>query len=104
MKKWTSIDFLRLDKYIMLVQTVLEKYFEVNFAKQKFENISEIVDYINELRNSGIYNFNFISSIVKPLSNTLERIIYESNINPEKFKKLVNKILNVKFSLILEFY
>jgi ribosomal RNA-processing protein 1 len=29
LKKWAKIDFLRLDKYIMLVQTVMKKFFEV---------------------------------------------------------------------------
>ena len=28
-KKWPKIDFLRLDKYIMLVQTVMKKFFEI---------------------------------------------------------------------------
>jgi len=42
-KKWKSIDFLRLDKYIMLSQTVLLKFFE---KSKEPENLNVNISYI----------------------------------------------------------
>jgi hypothetical protein len=36
-KKWPKIDFLRLDKYIMLVQTVMKKFFEICLESKNLE-------------------------------------------------------------------
>ena len=37
LKKWAKIDFLRLDKYIMLVQTVMQKFFDISLELKCLE-------------------------------------------------------------------
>ena len=42
MKKWAKIDFLRLDKYIMLVQTVMKKFFDLSLEMKCLEVILKL--------------------------------------------------------------
>lgn len=67
-KKWPKIDFLRLDKYTMLTQSIVRKFFENNLENQNFENIMKIFNIINMTITSGHYNFNFVSVILKLIS------------------------------------
>jgi hypothetical protein len=94
MKKWTSIDFLRLDKYIMLVQTVLTNYLDKAIEGGILKNIYAVFDFLCESRKGGFYNFNFIACILKPISNALEKLIY-IGVEPDDFKSLIEKVLNV---------
>lgn len=43
LKKWPKIDFLRLDKYIMLLQTVMKKFFEICLEMKNLE----VLIYLN---------------------------------------------------------
>lgn len=36
-KKWPKIDFLRLDKYIMMLQTVMKRFFEITLEQKSLE-------------------------------------------------------------------
>lgn len=67
-KKWPKIDFLRLDKYTMLTQSIVRKFFENNLENQNFENIMKIFNIMNMTITSGHYNFNFVSVILKLIS------------------------------------
>jgi hypothetical protein len=100
MKKWTSIDFLRLDKYIMLVQTVLANFLNKCLELGNFKNLFIVFDYLSESRKSGFYNFNFVVSILKPISNALEKLIVQSSIENNEYQNLVVKILNVRLQVI----
>lgn len=74
-KKWTKIDFLRLDKYIMLTQTVLNNYFDFNLKNQLFSQILKVFDFISDCVDSRQYNFGFISNIIKIITKFLTDIL-----------------------------
>jgi hypothetical protein len=73
-KKWPKIDFLRLDKYIMLAQTIVKKFFETNLQNQNFENILKIFKIMSLTITSGFYNFSFVSVILKLISFFIDDI------------------------------
>ncbi len=73
-KKWSRIDFLRMDKYIMLTQSVVKKFFAVNIQNQNFDQILKIFDIINMCITSGHYNFSFVSANLKIISHFIEDI------------------------------
>jgi hypothetical protein len=73
-KKWPKIDFLRLDKYIMLTQSIVKKFFDSNLKNQNFDNILKIFNIMNLTITSGHYNFNFVSVILKIISYFIEDI------------------------------
>jgi len=73
-KKWPKIDFLRLDKYTMLTQSIVKKFFENNLENQNFENIMKIFNIMNMTITSGHYNFNFVSVILKLISRFIDDI------------------------------
>jgi hypothetical protein len=64
-KKWTKIDFLRLDKYIMLTETIIKKYFEINILNQNLSHVLKIFHFILDCINAGYYNYSFLSIILK---------------------------------------
>ena len=92
MKKWTHIDFLRLDKYVMLTHTVLLKYLSVCYSNKKYDMILDVLDYISVSNHSGNYNYNFISNVMLGFSQFLNEIDVTIL---EFFEKLIQRILNV---------
>ena len=75
MKKWVDIDFLRLDKYAMLIQTIIRKYFDDCLSNKKYDMILEIFDYMSKSHHSGYYNYNFINLVI----NSISQFIIELN-------------------------
>jgi hypothetical protein len=73
-KKWPKIDFHRMDKYIMLTQTILKRYFEVNLQNENFNILINFFDLISFCITSGFYNFSFISVILKLISFFIDDI------------------------------
>ncbi len=73
-KKWSKIDFHRMDKYIMLTQNILKKYIYVNFQNENFDKILNFFEIISNSIESGIYNFSFISIILKLISFFIDDI------------------------------
>lgn len=110
-KKWPKIDFLRLDKYVMLTQTIVNKFFESNLHTQNFENILKIFNIMNQTITSGHYNFNFVSVILKIISNFIEEIFKkESEVEIKTkflecyFLEFFEKLLNVFFINFLDIH
>jgi hypothetical protein len=107
-KKWPKIDFLRLDKYTMLTQTVVKKFFENNLLTQNFDNIMKIFNIMNLTITSGYYNFNFVNGILKLISWFIDDI-FKSEGEVEIKKKFLNScfldffenLLKVKFFIFL---
>jgi hypothetical protein len=88
-KKWPKIDFLRLDKYTMLTQIIVKKFFEYNLENQNFENIMKIFNIMNLTITSGYYNFNFVSVILKLISWFIDDI-FKSEGDSEIKRKFLN--------------
>ena len=65
LKKWTNIDFLRIDKYIMLAETIIKFYLEYNLSHKNFANVANYFGFVDDCVSSGFYNFSFISVILK---------------------------------------
>ena len=88
-KKWPKIDFLRLDKYTMLTQTIVKKFFEYNLNTQNFESLMKIFGIMNLTIKSGHYNFNFVSVILKLISWFIDDI-FKTEGEVEIKKKFLN--------------
>jgi hypothetical protein len=74
LKKWTKIDFLRMDKYTMLTQTVIKTYLEYNLNIQNNENILNFFDHVDFSIKSGHYNYSFIAVILKIFSYFIDEV------------------------------
>jgi len=105
-KKWPKIDFLRVDKYIMMTRTILEKYFNFNLKHNSYKDCLRIFDYIILSVNSGFYNFNFLCQILNVISYMINEFFKNENFknssNDEFFRTFTEKIIFVK-NLIFTF-
>ncbi len=101
-KKWPKIDFLRLDKYIMLSQTIIRKYFDYNLKNNKFTDSLRIFDYIILAITSGFYNFNFVSNVLKNFGYIIDEFFkdesFKNSENNEFFSSFTEKLIEVKLS------
>ncbi len=73
-KKWPKIDFHRMDKYIMLLQTILKRYFEIHLLNQNFDILINFFELISLCITGGNYNFSFMSIILKLISFFIDDI------------------------------
>ena len=63
--KFSSIDFLRMDKYIMLSDQIFSTYLQICFNKKDYQTIIKLIKHLNKgLILEGIYNFSFRSNIL----------------------------------------
>jgi hypothetical protein len=97
LKKWTQIDFLRMDKYIMLVEAVIKYYLEYNLSHKNFENVKNYFDHVENCVHSGFYNYSFISVILKLFIYILNDLFENSKIseNSEVRKEFLEDYLIV---------
>ena len=54
-----------MDKYIMLVQTVIKYYLEFNLSQKNFQNVTNYFEFVKNCVCSGFYNYSFISVVLK---------------------------------------
>jgi hypothetical protein len=98
-KKWPKIDFLRLDKYIMLLQTIIRKYFDFNLKNNKFTDALRIFDYIVLAIKSGFYNFNFVSNVLNNIGYIIDQFFkdesFKNSPNHEFFSMFTDKLISV---------
>ena len=103
-KKWPKIDFLRLDKYIMLLQNIIRKYFDYNLKNNKFTDALKIFDYIVLAIKSGFYNFNFVSNVLNNIGYIIDQFFkdesFKSSPNNEFFSLFTDKLISVIIYLI----
>ena len=92
-KRWPKIDFLRLDKYVMLAQTIIKKYFDFNLLKNSHKHCLKIFDFIILAIKSGFYNFNFISSVLNVVGYFIDEFFKNSN-----FKNSTNNDFFISFT------
>ena len=75
------IDFLRMDKYVMLVEKILNNFIEIKIENSLFKDILVIFDFLKQVINTTDYNYSFVSIIHKilaQLSNKFNEDIYIS--------------------------
>jgi len=99
-KKWPKIDFLRLDKYIMLLQTIIRKYFDYNLKNNIIYTDSlRIFDFIGLAIKSGFYNFNFVSNVLNNIGYIIDQFFmdesFKNSPNNEFFSLFTDKLICV---------
>jgi hypothetical protein len=95
-KKWSLIDFLRMDKYIMLVESILQKFIDEKINNSLFSDIFLIFDFIKEVINTSNYNFSFITTLHK----TIAQLVGKFNDNlytAQEFDLLVKNLIEVNY-------
>jgi len=101
-KKWPKIDFLRMDKYIMLTQTIIRTYFKYNLKNNEYNDSLRIFDYIVLAITSGYYNFNFVSNVLNNVGFIIDEFFkdegFRKSPNNEFFSHFVDKLISVYFS------
>ena len=107
-KKFKSIDVLRLDKYIMLIDQVISTYLVACLENKKFNSIINLINYFSrEIKNnSNNYNFTFESNKIK-IINRFINILFDKKIEIKNktdfiFDKKNGFVLFIK--TLLEFY
>ena len=59
--KWSKIDFLRLDKYIMLMDTIYNKFFSYCFENKKYKKVKKLFEGVRRLSTTNNILINFSS-------------------------------------------
>ena len=91
-KKFQSIDALRLDKYVMLIDQVMSTYLNACLENKLFKSVICLINYfIKESENNNNFNFTFEANKIKVISRFIKLILnsddkIEGNIkNKEEF-------------------
>jgi hypothetical protein len=95
MKKWIDIDFLRLDKYAMLIQTIIKKYLDDCLINEKYSMILEIFNYLSKSHHSGTYNYNFVNIVISSISQFLNGL---NDIDEAFYSNILKTVIKVKFT------
>jgi hypothetical protein len=103
LKKWTQIDFLRMDKYIMLVENVIKFYLEYNLSKRKFENLTNYFVYVENGLNSGFYNYSFTSVILRLFLYTVDDLFMNKK-DSEIRKEFLEDYLMITIEKLIKVY
>ena len=107
-KKFKSIDVLRLDKYIMLIDQVISTYLVACLENKKFNSIVNLINYFaQEIKNnSNSYNFSFESNKIK-IINRFINILFDKNIEIKNKTDFISDKKNgfvIFIKTLLEFY
>jgi hypothetical protein len=92
MIKWVDIDFLRLDKYAMLINAIIRKYFDDCLVNKKYDMILEIFDYMSKSHHSGYYNYNFINIVINSISKFLTEL---NDVDQGFYSKILSTVIKV---------
>ena len=91
-KKFQSIDALRLDKYVMMIDQVMSIYLNACLENKLFKSVICLINYfIKESENNNNFNFTFEANKIKVISRFIKLILnsddkIEGNIkNKEEF-------------------
>ena len=91
-KKFQSIDALRLDKYVMMIDQVMSTYLNACLENKLFKSVIGLISYfIKESENNNNFNFTFEANKIKVISRFIKLILnsddkIEGNIkNKEEF-------------------
>ena len=89
-KKFKSIDVLRLDKYIMLIDQVISTYLTACLQNNLYNSINSLIDYFsNEIENNpNNFNFSFESNKISIINRFINLILNEST-NDENTKEFL---------------
>ena len=111
-KKFQSIDALRLDKYVMMIDQVMSTYLNACLENKFFKSVIYLVNYFIKESESNKNNFNFtfeankikvISRFIKLLLNSDDKI--EGNLkNREEFLNNEESGFSVFYKKLLLFY
>ena len=107
-KKFKSIDVLRLDKYIMLIDQVISTYLVACLENKKFNSIINLINYFSrEIKNnSNSYNFTFESNKIK-IINRFINILFDKKIEIKNKTDFISDKKNgfvLFIKIFLEFY
>ena len=111
-KKFQSIDALRLDKYVMMIDQVMSTYLNACLENKFFKSVIYLVNYFVKESENNKNNFNFtfeankikvISRFIKLLLNSDDKI--EGNLkNREEFLNNEESGFSVFYKKLLLFY
>lgn len=98
--QFKKIDFLRVDKYLMLSDQVISNYFVACLNNKKFDSTNKLVDRLTKEINDEFYSFSLQANILKIISKFIDEIFKESNKNSKlfiqnNFATFFEKILNL---------
>lgn len=84
LRKWRSIDFLRLDKYILLSDKVLTTFLDYCIEKNLIKTISKFVYFTKQSVKSEFYNFGFNNNMIKNIASRMPSILIKLDGAPEQ--------------------
>ena len=110
-KKFQSIDALRLDKYVMMIDQVMSTYLNACLENKLFKSVIYLVNYfLKESENNNNFNFTFEANKIKVLSRFIKLLLnsddkIEGNLkNREEFLNNEESGFSVFYKKLLLFY
>ena len=103
-KKFQSIDALRLDKYVMMIDQVMSTYLNACLENKLFKSVIYLLNYfIKESENNNNFNFTFEANKIKVLSRFI-KLLLNSDDKIEGNLKNREEFLNNEESGFATFY
>ena len=103
-KKFQSIDALRLDKYVMMIDQVMSTYLNACLENKLFKSVIGLISYfIKESENNNNFNFTFEANKIKVISRFI-KLILNSDDKIEGYIKNKEEFLNNEESGFATFY
>ena len=91
MRKFGSVDFLRMDKYLMFSDQILSTFFVACVNKKKYTSINNLLNHLSfEIKNNN-YNFSFEANNLRIIARFIEYVFNKEN---EENKNVQNFIQN----------
>lgn len=99
-KKFSLIDFLRMDKYIMLTEVILKNFLIHSNKEGNLDSILQFIQFFSSNLHCGNYNFCFVSIVIKIISTFIQEMSKEFIFL--HFSALLDRLLEVrKFDLMI---
>ena len=97
--KFSSVDYLRLDKYIMLADQIISTYLFECLNNKSFKQINAYVSYLIErIQNKSSYNFTFQSVHLKLIARFVEYVLTNANNHNEFVAKHLKEFIRLVFA------
>lgn len=73
-KKYSSIDFLRLDKYIMLTDQIISVYLHACLTKKKYSKINKVIQCLKNETSVHNFNYSFEVNVLKTIGRFIDYV------------------------------
>ena len=101
MRKFGTVDFLRMDKYLMFSDQILSTFFVACVNKKKYDSINNLLNHLSfEIKNNN-YNFTFEANNLRIVARFIEYVFNKENEDNKNVQYFIQNCFLSFFDTIL---